>query len=145
VDPNNPIVKLCAQGMEAESTEDLAKAKACFEQAWGQASDNWEKCVAAHYLARHQTTPEAILQWNEECLTHACAVGDESVAGFYPSLYLNIGHSHEVLGNKQQAVEGYRSAERLLDALPAGPYADMVKDGVARGLARMKCPVQGES
>jgi tetratricopeptide (TPR) repeat protein len=145
VDPNNPIVKLCAEGMEVESAGDLAKAKACFEQAWDQASDNWEKCVAAHYLARHQTTPEATLQWNEECLRRADAVGDDRVTGFYPSLYLNIGYSHEVLGNNQQAIDGYRSAERLLDSLPVGPYADLVKDGVTRGLARMNCPAQGES
>jgi tetratricopeptide (TPR) repeat protein len=145
VDPDNPIVKLCAQGMEAESSGDLTKAKACFERAWDQASDSWERCVAAHYLARHQTTPEATLQWNEECLRQADAVGDDSVAGFYPSLCLNIGYSHEVLGNRQQALDAYRGAERLLDSLPAGPYADMVKDGVTRGLARMDRSVQGES
>ena len=140
MDPNNPIVKLCAQGMEAESTGDLAGAKAFFEQAWDRASDDWEKCVAAHYLARHQSTPEATLQWNEECLRHADLVGDDSVAGFYPSLYLNIGHSHEVLGKKQQAIDAYRCAEGLLDSLPPGPYADMVRDGVTRGLARVSCP-----
>jgi hypothetical protein len=144
VDPNNPIVKLCAQGMEAESTGDLVRGKACFGQAWDQASDDWEKCVAAHYLARHQSTPEATLQWNEECLRYADSVGDDSVAGFYPSLYLNIGYSHEVLGNKQQTIDAYRSAERLLDSLPAGPYADMVNDGVTRGLARMNCAAPGD-
>ncbi len=142
MDPNNPIVKLCTQGMEAESAGDLAKAKVCFDQAWTQASNDWEKCVAAHYLARRQTTPEATLHWNEECLRCANAVGDDTVAGFYPSLYLNIGHSNEVLGNKQEATEAYRSAERLLDTLPPGPYADMVKDGVVRGLQRMSCLAQ---
>ena len=143
MDPDNPIVKLCAQGMEAESAGDLTGAMACFEQAWDEASDDWERCVAAHYAARHQNTPEATLHWNEECLTYAKAVGDETVAGFYPSLYLNIGHSHEMLGHREQAIEGYRNAEKLLRTLPPGPYADMVKDGVARGIDRMSCRLQG--
>jgi tetratricopeptide (TPR) repeat protein len=144
MDPDNPIVKLCAQGMQAEATGDLAAAKACFEQAWDSASNDWERCVAAHYLARHQDTPEATLQWNEECLKCADAVGDATVAGFYPSLYLNIGHSHEILGDREQAIDGYRNAERLLGSLLPGPYADMVKNGVARGLERLNCPARNK-
>jgi tetratricopeptide (TPR) repeat protein len=137
VDPSNAIVKLCAQGMGAEGAGDLDEAAACFDQAWSQATTNWEKCVAAHYVARHQPSPEATLQWNEECLRYAEAVGDDTVAGFYPSLYLNIGHSHEILGNGELAIEGYQKASGLLHTLPPGPYADMVGDGVARGLERM--------
>jgi hypothetical protein len=138
VDPNNPVVKLCAEGMATESAGDSAGAKARFEQAWHEASTDWERCVAAHYLARQQTTPDSTLFWNEECLRYADAVGDESVAGFYPSLYLNIGYSNEVLGNRERALEGYLRAERLLHTLPSGPYADMVMDGVTRGLERIR-------
>ena len=144
MDTNNPVVKLCAQGMQAEGTGELAAAKTCFGQAWAEASDDWERCVAAHYVARHQDTPEATLHWNEESLRYADAVGGATVAGFYPSLYLNIGHSHEMVGDREQAIDGYRNAERLLDALPPGPHADMVKDGVARGLERMNDLTQDE-
>jgi hypothetical protein len=129
--------------MAAETAGNLDQAKACFEHAWNEAVSDWEKCVAAHYLARQQATPEATLWWNEECLRHADAVGDDTVAGFYPSLHLNIGHSNEVLGNHERAIEAYRNAGRLLDTLPPGPYADMVKDGVTRGLERMRWVDQG--
>jgi tetratricopeptide (TPR) repeat protein len=145
MDPDNAIVRLCAEGMQAESVGDLDGASARFQRAWNQATSDWEKCVAAHYVARHQMSPEATLHWNEECLRYAEAVGDETVAGFYPSLYLNIGHSHEVLGNRDHAIEAYQKAVALLHILPPGPYADMVKDGVTRGLERMGCPTaQGD-
>jgi hypothetical protein len=137
IDPDNSIVKLCAQGMEAESAGDFDQASTCFEQAWNQATNDWEKCIAAHFVARHQMSPEATLRWNEECLKRAEAVGDESVSGFYPSLYLNIGHAHEVLGNRDLAVESYEKAAALLGGLPPGPYTDVVIDGVNRGLERM--------
>jgi tetratricopeptide (TPR) repeat protein len=130
--------------MEAETAGDLERAASQFEKAWSEASTDWEKCVSAHYLARQQKSPQATLHWNEECLRYADAVGDESVAGFYPSLYLNIAHSYEILGNRDLAIEGYQNAGRLLRTLPPGPYADMVQDGVSRGLARMGCITQQE-
>ena len=138
MDPDNPIVKLCARGMEAETTDNLTLARELFDQAWSAASDDWERCVAAHYVARHQDTPESTLHWNEECLRYADAVGDERVAGFYPSLYLNIGHSRETLGELDLAAAAYAKAEGCMETLPPGPYADMVRDGVARGLERVR-------
>lgn len=138
MDPENPVIKICAEGMAAEAQGQMDRAKELFEQAWAAAGDDYEKCVAAHYVARHQDGPELTLQWNEECLRCAQLVGDERVAGFYPSLYLNIGHSYEVLGDQQRAEEGYRLAEQHLAALPAGPYGDMVRDGIARGLERVR-------
>jgi hypothetical protein len=50
-------------------------------QAWEKRKDDYDACVAAHYVARHQ--------WNQESLDRADAVNAESVQGFYPSLYLN--------------------------------------------------------
>jgi hypothetical protein len=138
IDPENPVVKLCALGMEAEGAGRPGEARSLFEQAWRTAGDDYELCVAAHYLARHQEGPRETLRWNAACLRYADRVGDERVAGFYPSLYLNMGHSHEQTGELRQAEECYRAAEARLSSLPDGPYGDMVRDGVARGLARLE-------
>ncbi len=138
MDADNRIVKLCARGIEAEAAGDPSKARALFDQAWNAASDDWERCVAAHYVARHQDTPQSTLHWNEACLRYADSVGDERVAGFYPSLYLNIGHSREALGELDLAAAAYAKAEACLGILPPGPYADMVRDGVVRGIGRLK-------
>ena len=138
IDPDNPIVKLCADGMRAEAEEPAGAAKTLYEQAWEIADDDYERCIAAHYLARHQDGPEETLRWNELCLGYADLVDDERVAGFYPSLYLNIAYAHEQLGNRQRAEECYHAAEAHFSTLPDGPYGDMVRDGVARGLERLR-------
>ncbi|RGC68468.1 hypothetical protein C5N14_13190 [Micromonospora sp. MW-13] len=36
-------------------------------------TDDYDACVAAHYLARQQDDPEEILRWNQEALRHAFA------------------------------------------------------------------------
>ena len=136
MDPNNPIVAICAEGMRAESEGRGAEAKELFERAWEAATDDYEACIAAHYLARHQETMELTLAWNEESLRRAELVGDERVDGFLPSLFLNLGHCHEELGEPEKARAFYCRAEEHLSAVPAGPYGDMVRDGVARALER---------
>lgn len=136
MDPNNPVVALCAEGMRAESEGKAAEAKDFFECAWRASTDDYEACIASHYLARHQETMEQTLHWNEESLRRAELVADERVAGFLPSLYLNLGHCHEERGEAEKARAFYERAEEHLSAVPQGPYGDMVRDGVSRALAR---------
>jgi tetratricopeptide (TPR) repeat protein len=136
MDPNNPIVELCAEGMQAESEGKNEAALRLFTRAWEASRDDYEACIAAHYLARQQTTPQDVLHWNQEALQRAESLGDERIEAFYPSLYLNMGYSYEVLGDRDQAIRYYQLAAASLAALPAGPYGDLVRDGVTRGLQR---------
>ena len=53
MDLNNLVVKLCAEGMQAEFAGKLDDARALFMQAWEQSQDDYEACIAAHYVARH--------------------------------------------------------------------------------------------
>lgn len=53
-DTNNTVVKLCAQGIEFEGKGQKKEALQLFQQAWEQASNDVEKFIAAHYVARHQ-------------------------------------------------------------------------------------------
>lgn len=137
MDSNNPVVAICAEGMRAESEGRAAVAKELFGRAWDAATDDYEACIAAHYLARHQETMELTLQWKEESLRRAELVGDERVEGFLPSLFLNLGHSHEELGEPEKARAFYLRAEGHLSAVPPGPYGEMVRDGVARAPERI--------
>ena len=136
VDPNNRVVMLCAEGMRAESEGRHADAKALFEQAWEVSTDDLEACVAAHYVARHQDNDHDTLRWNEEALRRADAVGDDRVRGFYPSLYLNMGRSHESLGNLTEARRYYELASACVDELAGNRYGDLVRDAVARAKLR---------
>jgi tetratricopeptide (TPR) repeat protein len=137
MDPDNPIVKLCLEGMRAEGQGRYDDARALFTQAWEASTDDFDACVAAHYLARRQESPEDTLYWNQEALNRADAVGDERVRAFYPSLYLNMGYSYEKLGNRAEASRYYELAAGRIVDLPEGAYADLVRGGIAEGLKRI--------
>ena len=110
---NNPIVKLCIAGTQAEFDGSLDEACELYRQAWEQATDDYEACIAAHYMARCQKAPEEIFHWNLVALERARAVNDERVREFYPSLYLNMGRSHELLGDQAEAEKYYDLADEL--------------------------------
>ena len=113
MDMHNPVMKLCAEGARAEFEGRRDDARALYLQAWESAKDDYDACVAAHYVARYQSSPQETLHWNAEALAHADAVGDERVASFYPSLYLNMGQSYEALGNHAEAKRYYELAAKL--------------------------------
>jgi hypothetical protein len=139
MDAENPVVKLCAAGMAAEGQGRREDAKALFEQAWNASAGDYEAAIAAHYLARHQPTPEATFEWNERSLRRAEAArdaNDDRVNGFFPSLHLNYAHSLEQLGRTADACSYYNLAAAGLDALPADGYAALVRSGVTAGQRR---------
>lgn len=137
IDPENPVVKLCAQGMMSADPEEAARL---FEQAWSIRRDDYDACIAAHYVALHKTLAEERLVWNRAAIDHARAVNDERVRGFLPSLYLNLGKAYEDLDFVAEARRCYALAERGLADLPPGGYADMVRRGIAEGRARTDAP-----
>ena len=137
MDPDNPIVKLCAAGMQAEFAGQLEEARALFTQAWQEHRDDFEACIAAHYLARHQDDHQKMLHWNTLALRHADAVKDGRVHGFYPSLYLNMGYSYEMLGDREDAARYYELAAARLDTLPEDSYGEVVREAVQRGQERI--------
>jgi tetratricopeptide (TPR) repeat protein len=137
MDPDNPVVKLCVEGMNAEADGKPNEALLLFMRAWDQSKDDYEACIAAHYVARQQKALSDVLRWNQASLDRADAVSDERVAGFYPSLYLNMGKAHEDLGNLEQAKTYYELAFAKIDNLPSGPYSEVVRKGIARGLKRV--------
>jgi hypothetical protein len=138
LDRENPVVRLCIAGMECEGKGELDKTRALFEQAWVESTNSFDSCIAAHYVARHQATPADALHWNQIALDRADEVETDDVRGFYASLYLNLGKSHEDLADATEAARIYRLAEAAIEALPEGPYRDMVRDGATRGLERVK-------
>lgn len=136
MDASNPVVKLCAEGMMAEGQGRSDDARDLFAQAWAARTDDVDACVAAHYLARHQASPEETLNWNREALNRADAVGGDRVRGFYPSLYLNMGRSYENIGDWEEAGRNYDLAAERIDDLPDDGYGAMVRRGIAAGRRR---------
>ena len=137
MDSSNPVVKLCVQGMEEEGKGNLSGAAEIFEHAWTLSTTHFERCISAHYVARHQPTAELALRWNEQAMDDAERISDGSAARFLPSLYLNLGKSHEDLGNAAEAQRFYQCAADQIGCLAAGAYRDIVQDGINRGLQRV--------
>ncbi|MCA9951917.1 MAG: hypothetical protein KDE48_19835 [Anaerolineales bacterium] len=113
MDINNHVIKLCLDGTHAEFEGRIDAARKHYQQAWEAAENDYEACIAAHYVARHQANPEDEFKWNQEALKRADAVADSRVEPFYPSLYLNMGHAYELLGNQKEAQRYYDLAAEL--------------------------------
>ncbi|UNO40926.1 hypothetical protein [Streptomyces sp. MST-110588] len=134
MNPDNPVIRLCVQGMEAEAAGRGADAGELFRRAWDTAEDDYEACVAAHYLARHQLTPQDKLRWNQESLDRADLVGDERVRGFYASLHINMGQALQGLGEPAAAYAHFRQAAEHIEDVPAGDYGNWNRCAIAEGL-----------
>ena len=114
-DPENHVVTLCADGMVREGLGEMDKAKSLFEQTWNEASADFEKFTAAHFVARHQP----------------------DINASYPSLYLNIARCREDLKAISLAESFYKLANEHLDFLPDDGYGKMIRSGILAGIERM--------
>ena len=113
MDLNNPVIKLCIDGTRAEFEQRMEDARTLYQQAWTACKDDYDACIAAHFVARFQDLPEDSLRWNHLALKHANAVNDERVKDFFPSLYLNLGRSYELVGDQNEAQKYYDLAAEL--------------------------------
>ncbi len=130
IDPTNPVVALCAEGMAAEGTP--AEARRLFERAWEARRDDYDAAIAAHFLARHQPNAADTLHWNALAVRHAEAVPGGRAAGFLASLYLNLGDAHASAGDHGAAAAAVQLAATHLAALAPGGYREFVALGIHR-------------
>jgi hypothetical protein len=137
IDPNNPVVKLCTQGMSLEGQGHPEEASKLFTKAWDEATTDFEKFTAAHYVARHQKSVADKLKWDETALQLALKINDKSVKETFPSLYLNIAKCYEDLNDFENAKTNYRLALSFTNLLPDNGYGNMIRGGIANGIERV--------
>lgn len=136
MNPTNPVVALCAAGMECEGTPD--EARALFERAWDARCDDYDASIAAHFLARLQPTPADTLRWNEVALRHAQAVPDGRAVDLMASLLLNVGDSYFAVGQYTAAATAAERAAECVVGLPADGYRELVERGIRRLQQRLR-------
>jgi len=136
-DPENGIVKLCALGMQREGEGKPEEAATLFQQAWDEAITDVEKFIAAHYIARHQSTVADKLKWDETALNHALRIGSTEIKTVYPSLYLNIAKCYEDINELDRSNEGYQLAFNFVSFLPNDGYGNMIRSGINKGMERV--------
>ena len=130
IDPENPIARLCAEGMAAEVHGRSDDARRLFAEAWACRRNHYEASIAAHYVARHQPTPARTLLWNARAARHAEAADPNTTREFLASLYLNLGHSFEVVGRLTNARSYAAKAAAALAFLPDGGYREFTRRGI---------------
>jgi rifampin ADP-ribosylating transferase len=101
--PDNAIVKLCLQGMAMEEQAKLSEASNLFNEAWNEATNDFEKFLAAHYIARTQTNIPDKLKWLQTALRYALEINSYFVKSALPSLYSTIAKCYEELGDTVNA------------------------------------------
>ena len=101
--PSNHVVQCCLQGMNLEEKGKAGEAGKLFLQGWNEATNDFEKFLAAYYVARHQKTVSDKINWLETTLQFALKVNDNTVMSALPSLYLNIAKCYEDLNDPVKA------------------------------------------
>lgn len=106
-DPNNAVIKLCMMGMNLEDNGNVEDATTMFHKAWLEATDDYERFIAAYHLARQQESITDKLKWMETSLQCALNINDDNVKSAYPTLYLNIAKCYEELCDSDNAKRNY--------------------------------------
>ncbi|NGN94214.1 hypothetical protein G5C66_15890 [Nocardioides sp. KC13] len=121
---------------------DVARAREELLAIWtdlGVLGDPLHRCTLAHYLADLYSDPAVALIWDVRALDAADALTDQRaqehdaslrVAGFYPSLHLNIADNLRRLGAFAAAGEHIGKAEERAAGLPPGAYGDMIRRAI---------------
>lgn len=122
-DPNNKVIKFCVQGMGMEEKGKPEEARRIFLQAWNEATNDFEKFIAAYYMARQQKDVSHKLKWLDTSLQFALKINNDNVKGAYPSLYLNIAKCYEYLNDFDSAKRNHELAILYTDKLSDnGPF-----------------------
>lgn len=121
--PANNVVKLCLQGMDLEANGKNDDAQQLFQQAWNEATNDFEKFTAGYHLARIQSNAGDKLKWYDTTLHYALKIDNAVAKAAYSMLYSNIANCYEAMGDTTNAQKNKELAASATDE-PAdkGPF-----------------------
>ena len=126
-----------AQINSGDTTSALATYSRAFDGCIAR-SDHYHASVIAHMAGVAEPDPVKKHEWNITALREADAVADRArVKNTYASNYNNLGMSFAQLGQRESAAEAFERALQAVADLPPGPYADQVRAGIERNVARL--------
>ncbi|MCX4094405.1 hypothetical protein [Nocardia sp. alder85J] len=138
----DPIMTAIGEAVTAGHHGDPDRARADLTALWervGVTGDPLHRCTIGHYLADLYDDPAEALVWDIRALDAADALTDEraqrhhaglSVAGFYPSLHLNLADNYRRLGSFAAAHRHLDAARARLDTLADDGYGSIVRLGI---------------
>lgn len=138
----DPTMEAIGQAVAEGRSGDVATARRKLMDLWsaiGVTGDPLHRCSLAHHLADLHDDPAQALAWDIRALDAADAVTERRlqdhhaglrIAGFYPSLHLNLADDYRRLGAFGAATEHIEAAEAQAPALPQDPYGDLLRNAV---------------
>lgn len=126
----------------AALTAEPGERKQMLESVWSriEPNDHTARCIAAHYIADVQDEVDAEVEWDEVSLAESAHVSDAdlqavhsslTVAGFMPSLHLNLGEGYRRQGRFAEAAERLQTSREFdfaLDSAVDPAYATGIRD-----------------
>jgi tetratricopeptide (TPR) repeat protein len=144
-------MKRVGEGIELSQSGHREAARCLFSEVWeqigGERGDPFYRCALAHSMADVQDDVDNELCWDQRALQAADLLTDERVAdagvtspvaGFYPSLHLNLGECYRKLGDYDQARRHLEAGLAAIDALPDDGYGRMISGGLERLAQRLR-------
>ncbi|MFI6284586.1 hypothetical protein ACIBCM_07490 [Streptomyces sp. NPDC051018] len=147
----DPTMEAIGEAVTAGRAGDTASARRDLLDLWsgiGVSGDPLHRCTLAHYLADLYDDPAQALAWDIRALDAADAVTEQRVqehhaglhiAGFYPSLHLNLADNYRRLGSFDSAAEHLAAAKEHAPGLRQDAYGDLLRSAiehVAEAIAR---------
>ncbi len=121
--PANPIVRLCIAGMAHADKGNPDAAGSLFMQAWEEADHDFEKYIAAYFIARQEKEPAQRLQWFETALAFGLKINDDDFPGALPALYQSIAETYSAMGLADKARQYHiLAAESRQHPQDKGPF-----------------------
>lgn len=121
---------------------DVASARDKLLDLWstiGVTGDPLHRCTLAHYLADLYEDPAQALAWDIRALDAADAITEERtqshhpdlhIAGFYPSLHLNLADNYRRLHSFEAATTHITAAKTHSHHLPQDAYGTLLRTAI---------------
>ncbi|WP_336085533.1 hypothetical protein [Nocardia sp. SSK8] len=135
----DPIMARITAAVTESRSGDTDSARAALVALWseiGPTGDPLHRCTLAHYLADLHDHPAEALTWDIRALDAADALTDDRlgahhaglrVAGFYPSLHLNLADNFRRLGVFPAAAHHLDAARARVDTLADDAYGTTIR------------------
>lgn len=147
----DPTMEAIGQAVVEGRTGHSTSARQKLLNLWseiGVTGDPLHRCSLAHYLADLYEDPAQALAWDVRALDAADAVTEQRVqehhaslhiAGFYPSLHLNLADNYRRLGSFNAATAHINAAKEHAPNLPQDAYGAILRtalDEVAEAISQ---------
>ncbi|MBY6540029.1 hypothetical protein HQ325_15230 [Rhodococcus sp. BP-349] len=141
---SDPTMDAIAAAVTEGRGGDVDEARRQLLALWqdiGVDGDPLHRCSLAHYLADLFEDPAEALTWDVRALDAAHSVTDQRtqnhhaglhIAGFFPSLHLNLADNYCKLGSFDAAREHIDAAKECSSTLTDDPYGDLIRDAIGK-------------